>query len=204
MNKQDAPILRNIVRGGALLLCFSFFTFPLVQCSQDSHLNASGWELATGTGDLFDTASCGYPLVSLLIIVPVILLILAFANKPFLELRNVAIAGLVTKVVFIIATYAERNSNDFRGDFGLTASSWLVLAMHIGLCLLAHCSISYDYAENAPGSNKKCRQCEKHSGPASCPYYDSALHENTNQGVSNGDTSHKEALGLPASDAEDI
>ncbi len=29
-----------------------FFVLPLIQCSQDDSINASGWEIATGSGDL--------------------------------------------------------------------------------------------------------------------------------------------------------
>jgi hypothetical protein len=56
MEESKQKLYKNIIKGSAILLCLLFFTLPLVQCSQDSSINASGWEIASGTGDLFSNS----------------------------------------------------------------------------------------------------------------------------------------------------
>jgi hypothetical protein len=140
---------RWIVKGVGILLCLLFFTMPLVQCSSDSSLNATGWEIATGTGDLFKESkdedakkSSGDPLVFILIIIPVILLITAFKKLSFAALRNVSIAGLAAKIIFMIVMHIKLNSDDIGGTFVLTSYNWLVLAIYVGLvCFTQYCII---------------------------------------------------------------
>jgi len=134
-----------IVRGCALLLCVLFFVCPLVKCSQDSSLTASGWEIATGTGDLFDKKSGdGNPLVFVLIIIPAALLILALINKPFIVLRNVSIAGLVAKILFLIAAYTKINSGDSKHLFELTGGNWFIVFIYVGLVAITQYCIEQD------------------------------------------------------------
>ena len=47
MDESKRKNIRHIVKGIALILCVLFFTMPLVKCSQDSSLTASGWEIST-------------------------------------------------------------------------------------------------------------------------------------------------------------
>jgi hypothetical protein len=125
---------RHIVKGCALVLCVLFFVCPLVECSKDSTLTASGWEIATGTGKLFSKdKDDGNPLVFALIIIPAVLLALAFADKPFIVLRNVSIAGLVAKIIFLICVHIELNSGDLKGAFKLTGNNWLIVFIYTGL-----------------------------------------------------------------------
>jgi hypothetical protein len=136
---MEIKIFRNIIMGSAVVLCIFFFTLPLVQCSQDSSLTASGWEIATGTGKLYGEADeSGNPLVFSLLIIPAILLTLTLMNKPFVVLRNVSIAGLAAKIIFLIGTYMQLNSEDYKGALVLTAFNWLILAAYIGLCVFTH------------------------------------------------------------------
>jgi hypothetical protein len=126
--------MKNIVKVSALLLCVLFFTLPLVQCSQDSSLTASCWEIATGTGDLFSRNNSGYPLAFLLIIIPVALLIMAFIGMSFAVLRNISIAGLLAEVIFLLYANSLLNSGEYGGAFELTGFNWLILFIYIGLC----------------------------------------------------------------------
>jgi 4-hydroxybenzoate polyprenyltransferase len=105
-----------------------------VQCSVDSSINASGFEIATGTGKLFNEKDSSNPAVFVLIIIPVILLILAFTNKSFAALSYASIAGVVAKTAFTIYAHILLNSNEYKGAFELTVFNWLILAMYIGLC----------------------------------------------------------------------
>jgi len=134
MEESKQKLYKNIIKGSAILLCVLFFTLPLVQCSQDSSMTASGWEIATGTGNLFGKNDSGYPLAFLLIIIPVVLLFLAFANKSFKALRNTSFAGLLAEVIFLIYANSLLNSSKYEGAFKLTGSNWLVSIIYIGLC----------------------------------------------------------------------
>jgi uncharacterized membrane protein (GlpM family) len=128
---------KTVITIGGLLLCVLFFTAPLVQCSQRSSLSATGLEIAAGTGQLMSEADKSYPIVFVLLIMPIILVIAAFANKSFATLRNISIAGLAAEIIFMIAAYAMLNSDDYDGAFVLTAFNWLIAAIYIGLIGLA-------------------------------------------------------------------
>jgi hypothetical protein len=125
--------MKNIVKVSALLLCVLFFTLPLVQCSNDNSLTASCWEIATGTGDLFSQGGSGYPLAFLLILIPVVLLLMAFIGMSFAVLRNISIAGLLAEIIFLIYANSLLNSGEYRGAFELTGFNWLILFIYIGL-----------------------------------------------------------------------
>ena len=141
---------RMIIRIGGLVLCVMFFILPLVQCSQDSRINATGWEISTGTGDLYDeSGEDGNPFVFVLIIIPVILFIIALTKKSFAVLRNVSIAGLVAKIIFIIGAYIMLNSDDYGSMFELTAFNWLVVGIYIGLVCIAHVGIKSETTESS-------------------------------------------------------
>jgi RNA polymerase subunit RPABC4/transcription elongation factor Spt4 len=126
---------------------------PLVQCSQDSSKTASGWEIATGTGDLFGEKDKGYLFAFLLIVIPIILLITAFVSSSFVMLRNISIAGLLTKIIFLIYAHSLLNSGEYKGAFELTGFNWLVLSIYIGLCVLAF------YCTKSESEVKKCPFC---------------------------------------------
>jgi hypothetical protein len=141
---------RWIVKGVGILLCLLFFTMPLIECSSNSSLNATGWEIATGTGDVYSKLSKdddkkkkgGNPLVFILIIIPVILLITAFKKASFTALRNISIAGLVAKIIFMIVTHIELRSDEVGGTFVLTSYNWFVIAIYVGLvCFTQYCII---------------------------------------------------------------
>ena len=155
--------MKAIVKSGALLLCILFFTLPLVQCTHDTSLNASGWEISTGTGDLFSTDDSGYPLVFLLLIIPIVLLVMALIGKSFEILRNISIIGLIIKIIFLIYTSILLNSDDFRGIFQLTWFNWLVLGIYLGLCIVTfYCSNNPIFGDaNAENEESTFSELEK-------------------------------------------
>ena len=188
MEKINKKHLKIIFQVGALLLCVLFFTLPLVQCSQASSYNASGWEIAIGEGKLFsESENKGYPIVFLLIIIPVVLLIASFISNSFAMLRNISIAGLLVKIVFIIYANLLLNSDDYKGGFGLTGFNWLVLGIYIGLCAIAFYCVKNESEDiyvqkessNIVHNDKKCRCCNKiFSGSyTACPHCGSSLYE---------------------------
>jgi len=126
---------RTIIKIGVLVLFVLFFTLPLVQCSQDSSINATGWEIATGTGDLFKNIDTGgYPLALVLLVILGMLLICALgpANEvPFSMLRNFSIVGLAAQIIFITVAYSKLNES--RGAFILTPYNWFVVAIYAGM-----------------------------------------------------------------------
>ncbi|MCL2277648.1 MAG: hypothetical protein FWC21_07090 [Treponema sp.] len=155
MNKSKLSLYKNIIKGGAILLCVMFFTLPLVQCSQDNSKTASGLEIATGTGSLFSENDSGYPAAFLLLIIPAILLISAFRNKSFKILRNISIAGLGAKIIFLIIANSMIKSG---GYYELTGYNWFVLIIYIGLSALTfYCAKSY--AINNYNTLKICPFC---------------------------------------------
>lgn len=147
-DEAKSKTAKNVVKGCALGLCVLFFILPLVQCSHYTELTASGWEIATGTGDMYEMSrASANPLVFALVIMPAILAVLAFANKPFSILRNASLGGLATKFLFIMGAYIMLNTDDYKGYFSLTGFNLLVLAIYIGLCVFTHNYIKYDDAQ---------------------------------------------------------
>ena len=144
---------RMIFKIGGLVLCVLFFTLPLVQCSQDSSLNATGYEIATGTGDLFDAPNDGHPFAVLLFVIPLFLTIIAFADFSFIALRNLCIAGFTTKVIFIVMVYNELNSANYMDAFVLTPYNWLIVAMFAGMIGYAQYCNKLENKGSAPHLN---------------------------------------------------
>ena len=126
---------RSITKISGLVLCVLFFTLPLVQCSQDSSMNATAAEIAAGTGDLFKNTD-GYTLAFILLIIPILLILCTFAEIPISVLCGFYIAGLAAQITFVIVAYSKLN--EYKGDFGLTPYkltlyNWLVIAIYAGM-----------------------------------------------------------------------
>jgi len=133
---------KQVFRIWALLLCIFFFVLPLVRCSENSSLNATGYQIATGTGDLYDdSGENGDPLVFVLLFIPVVLLIMAFLSKSYKPLRNGAVVGLIAKIGFITAASIKLGSEEYSGTFELTGYNWFITAVYIGLICLAQIGI---------------------------------------------------------------
>jgi hypothetical protein len=125
MEETKKKKFKLIFGGIGLVLCIFFFTIPLVQCTQDSSMTATGWEIATDTGDMSSEAN---PFVFLLLIVPIVLVILAFTKISFSMLRNVSLIGALAKIALIIVVYTQY------GDYFIpTVFCWFILVMYLGL-----------------------------------------------------------------------
>ena len=127
---------RTIIKIGGLVLCVLFFTLPLVQCSQDRSMNATGMEIATGTGDLFENAdnSDWYPLTLLLLVIPGLLLgcdLIPDRKIPLPALRYISIAGLLAQIIFM--TIAYNKLNESHGTLVLTPFNWFLIAIYAGM-----------------------------------------------------------------------
>jgi uncharacterized membrane-anchored protein YitT (DUF2179 family) len=125
--------MKMIVKIVGLVLCVLFFVLPVVQCSQDSSLNSTSWQIATKTGRLMENADNGFPVVFILLLIPIVLLVMAFIGKSFAVLRIISIAGLIAKCVFIVVANILLKSDDFEGAFVLTQYVWLIVVIYAGL-----------------------------------------------------------------------
>ena len=125
--------MKMIVKIVGLILCVLFFTLPVVQCSQDSSLNATSWQIATKTGGLMENADNGYIVVFILLLIPILLLVMAFFSKSFAPLRIISIIGLIAKCAFIVIANIMLNSGDFKDAFVLTPYVWLIVILYAGL-----------------------------------------------------------------------
>ena len=145
---------KMVFKISGIVLCVLFFVLPLVQCSQDSSINASGFQIASGTGDLMSQAGQSYPVVFLLLIVPIVLVVVAFMGKSLAMIRNVSIAGLVAKIIFMIAAYRMLSEGDFGGSFVLTSFNWFVIIIYAGLVCFAQYCIKQENACSASPVSK--------------------------------------------------
>ena len=150
---------RMVVKIGGLLLCVLFFVAPLAQCSQDSSLRATGLEIASGTGKLMSNADTSYPIVFILLVIPAILVIIAFASKSNAMLRNVSVAGAASQIIFMIVAYAMMNSGEgqnaiLNGAFELTTFNWFIVAIYVGLiCFTQYCIKQENVSPGPPMNN---------------------------------------------------
>jgi len=134
--------MKMIVKIVGLVLCVLFFTLPVVQCSQDSSLNATTWQIATKTGRLMENADKGFPVAFILLLIPIVLLLMAFISKSFAGLRIISIAGLIAKCVFIVVANILLKSDDFEDAYVLTPYVWLIIVIYAGLiCFTQYCIV---------------------------------------------------------------
>jgi len=132
---QNKDIMRRLPYAVVSMALFiSFFIFPLVHRADRIRVNASGFELAIGSGYLFEEVSlAGYPVVAVLLIAPVTMFFLTLMNKPIKVLNRCAIAGLLVWLGFIGAVFVTLRASEYSGIYALTMSNWIILAIFIGL-----------------------------------------------------------------------
>ena len=151
MEESRQKLYKNVVLGISFLLCIFFFVLPIAvgtyegsdswffSDSSNEGLTASGLQIATGSGDLFDASSDGaYPVAFLLLLAPVTLLILIFMKVSFLALGIVSSIGLVLKIVFLIVVDVSI------GGVSTSPLAWLVVLLYLVLCLITF----YSFAKN--------------------------------------------------------
>jgi len=145
--------MKMVVRIAGLVLCVLFFVLPVVQCTY-SNGNATSWQIATKTGELMEDVDKGYPVVFVLLLIPIVLLVTAFTNKSFAVLRTISIIGLAAKCAFIIAANIILKSREYEGAFVLTSNVWLIVVIYAGLIgLTQYCIIKEKGNAKVPESN---------------------------------------------------
>ena len=137
--KAQNEKFRLIIKICAAVLCVMFF-LPLVRCTYYDNISASGWNIATGTGELMTDAETMNPLAFVLLIIPIGLFFVSHTEKPFTVLRNVSAGGLAAIIVFMIWVKNASGGGDY--DYGkyleFTGFTWIILMMYIGLISFAH------------------------------------------------------------------
>jgi hypothetical protein len=124
--------MKMFVKIVGLVLCILFFTLPVVQCSQDSSLNSTSFQISTKTGKLMENADNGFPIVFILLLIPILLIVMAFI-KSFTVLRIISIIGLIAQSAFIVGANLMLKSGDLEGAFVLTPYVWLIILLYAGL-----------------------------------------------------------------------
>ena len=131
-----------IIRVCAILLMVFFFVLPLVRCTYEPDLAVSGWNVATGTGEvyeLFGNRVRVVPVLFIFLIIPLALAMVTFLSirplaKYYFIQMVLAITGVLAKLYFIM----EMN-NRIRRAVGVesTGFHWLILLMYVGVAVLA-------------------------------------------------------------------
>ena len=138
--KQKQTLI--IIRVCAIILMVFFFVLPLVRCTYDSDLSATSWNMASGTGEIYDEFGItgeGMPVLFVFLILPLALAIITFLSirpigKLYLIQTVLATAGALAKLYFII----EVNDRIRRGiGFESTGFHWLILLTYVGVAVLA-------------------------------------------------------------------
>jgi len=156
MDEAKRKTFRHVVKGWAILLCVLFFVCPLIKCAEIGSVTATGWEISTGTGTLFNESKSesGYPLAFVLVIIPAAVFVLAFTNKSFIVLRNTSIIGLVAKCVFLIIVYAKLSSGDLKGALVLTEGNWFIVFLYAGLIGFTHWCVKQERVAPSSGVSR--------------------------------------------------
>jgi hypothetical protein len=164
---MNVSTIRLIVKLGAAILCVLFF-LPLVQCSDYRELNVSGWEISTGTGEVFrETDLNANPLAFSLLIIPVVLFGVTQAGKAFNVVRNVSISGLSAIIVFIAWILIWVNSeiagsrHSVSDIIEFTFSTWLILIIYIGLSGLSQHGYKLELQEKKGNQINKATEIQQ-------------------------------------------
>ncbi|MCL2224426.1 MAG: zinc-ribbon domain-containing protein [Defluviitaleaceae bacterium] len=128
---------RQIFQFAAVALVICFFILPLASCTATNNLTATGWQIATGTGEMMSMSQDGGN-TSAFILLGVSLAVAWGAFKPekYKELRSYLIYGVVANVTFAVSVL-HQSSN--RGQpIELTPFFWMQLVAYVGLAVFAH------------------------------------------------------------------
>jgi len=140
--------IKGIIGVVAFLLCIFFFILPIAQCTQDSNLAYSGWEIAKDRSEYSSNANI---LVFLLLIFPIGLIVLAFINAKYILFLFFTLLGTISKIIFIFILYTE-----YKDLYIPTIFSWFILIIYFGLCGI---TIYYHTKYNENYIGKKCPYC---------------------------------------------
>ena len=145
---ENEKSIKGIIGVVAFLLCIFFFILPLAQCTQDSSIAYSGWEIAKDRSEYSSNANI---FIFLLLVFPIVLIILAFLNAKFSLFLIFSLLGSVSKIIFIIVIYTE-----YKDMYIPTIFCWIILFIYIGLSGISiYCNAKSDEIYN----RKKCPYC---------------------------------------------
>ena len=139
-SKQKQTTL--IIRVCAIILVVFFFVLPLVRCTYEPELTVTGWNMASGTGEVYEIFSNHLrvvPALFIFLIIPLALAIVTFLSirplvKYYLIQTVLATAGVLAKLYFIMEM-----SGRIRRAVGVesTGFHWLILLIYVGVAVLA-------------------------------------------------------------------
>lgn len=136
MQKSNSVVLRWVYKVGALLLVLAFFVLPVVSCAVPGvDADATGLQLATGGGDLMELTESTYPLMFIMVAIPVIMAALAFLGRPFGMLRNIAVLGILGQLAFVVWTVTTEYFREDAIEFAFGA--WAILGLYVILTAVA-------------------------------------------------------------------
>ena len=131
-----------IIRVCAIILVVFFFVLPLVRCTYEPDLTVTGWNMASGTGEVYELFSNhirAVPVLFVFLIIPLAMTIVTFLSirplvKYYLIQTVLATAGILAKLYFIM----EMNDR-IRRAVGIesTGFHWLILLVYVGVAVLA-------------------------------------------------------------------
>ena len=131
MELSKQTLFKIIIGGVALIMCLLFFVAPLLKNVEMAFFG----EKSGYTAFNFATGSNGagsFPVAFLWLIAPIVLAILAFMKRSFKILCGASTLCLILQIVFIVVISIMRDSNE-----ALTGANWVILALYVGLCILA-------------------------------------------------------------------
>jgi len=128
-------VLRRIYKWSALFLCLAFFILPLASCV---HMNetATAWNIAWGTGEVMFLLNNTYPVMFILLAIPVLMAVLGFTIRSFVVMRNVALLGLAGHLIFIVWFMVQQEFRNRLVEFAY--GTWVVLLVYAVLSGVAH------------------------------------------------------------------
>ncbi|MCL2409793.1 MAG: zinc ribbon domain-containing protein [Oscillospiraceae bacterium] len=164
MNKK-AIDARFIVMVCAVLLVIAFFVLPVTRALADVRMfgiretevmRATGLQYSIGAGEFMrETMEGARPLGFFLLLIPIVMAVLAWQKKSYAILRNVAIAGVLSKIVFLIwaipgdirrelrtyLAFMREMGADVRMSISPTVWVWITLVIYLALAAFLHYSI---------------------------------------------------------------
>jgi len=158
-----------IVGIGAAVQIILFFT-PMVESKIGTY---SGWQIATDNSGFISNAG----LIWFFLLIPISLLICAFAKAKSMVLGMVSLAGLIATCIWIFG---------YGDGWEFLAPTYIMLAIYIVITIVA---FAYKGEETSSvvrrsySTNRKCRQCGTifSSSNSSCPKCNCSFFEETNQ-----------------------
>jgi hypothetical protein len=154
---------------GSIVQIILFFT-PMVESKIGTY---SGWQIATDDSGFISNAG----LIWFFLLIPIALLICAFANAKSPVLGMVSLSGLIASCIWVFG---------YGDGWEFLAPTYIMLVLYIGLTIFAFTYKGEDASSDTRRSystNRRCRQCGTifSSSNSSCPKCNCSFFEETNQ-----------------------